>query len=159
MARHLVQGVDVWLNTPRRPQEASGTSGMKAAINGVINCSILDGWWAEACNGENGWAIGSNDYYTDDEDRDNYDSQQLFNLLEHEIIPEFYDRSNGDLPIKWIRRMKESIITGLGHFSSHRMVSQYDSLFYTPAAGTYAKLIANNAEYARNLVHQFIKLL
>ena len=81
MARALVQGVDVWLNTPRRPQEASGTSGMKAAVNGVINCSILDGWWAEAYNGENGWAIEGNDYYTEDEDRDNYESQELFNLL------------------------------------------------------------------------------
>ena len=154
MARHLVQGVDVWLNTPRRPQEASGTSGMKAAINGVVNCSILDGWWAEAYDGENGWAIGSNDYYTDDEDRDNYDSQQLFNLLEHEIIPEFYDRSNGDLPVRWIKRMKESIATGLGVFSSHRMVSEYDKLFYSPAAETYAKLIADNAAYAKKLVHQ-----
>ena len=154
MARYLVQGVDVWLNTPRRPQEASGTSGMKAAINGVVNCSILDGWWAEAYNGDNGWAIGSSDYYTDNEDRDNYDSQQLFNLLEQEIIPCFYDRSSGDLPVRWIKYMKESIATGLGDFSSHRMVSQYDREFYSPAAKTYEKLTANNAEYARFLVQQ-----
>ena len=154
MARYLVQGVDVWLNTPRRPQEASGTSGMKAAVNGVVNCSILDGWWAEAYNGVNGWAIGSSDYYTDDEDRDNYDSQQLFNLLEQEIIPCFYDRSNGDLPVRWIRYMKESIATGLGDFSSHRMVSQYDKEFYSPAAKNYEKLTANDAEYARFLVSQ-----
>ena len=154
MARSLVQGVDVWLNTPRRPQEASGTSGMKAAVNGVINCSILDGWWAEAYDGRNGWAIGSNDYYTDDEDRDNYDSQQLFNLLEQEIIPCFYDRTNGDLPVNWIKRMKESIATGLGMFSSHRMVSEYDEQFYTPAAENYLKLTADDASYAKYLVHR-----
>ena len=154
MARALVQGVDVWLNTPRRPQEASGTSGMKAAINGVINCSILDGWWAEAWDGENGWAIESNDYYTDDEDRDNYDSQQLFNILEREIIPAFYDRSNGELPIRWIKRMKESIATGLGVFSSCRMVEEYNSEFYLPAAEAYGKLTANNASYARQLVKE-----
>ena len=154
MARTLVQGVDVWLNTPRRPQEASGTSGMKAAINGVINCSILDGWWAEAYNGSNGWAIQTTDYYTNDEDMDNYDSQQLFNLLENEIIPSFYDRSTGDLPLRWIERMRGSIITGLGNFSSIRMVQDYDRDFYSPAAEAYVKLTADNAKEARRLVDE-----
>ncbi len=152
MARALVQGVDVWLNTPRRPQEASGTSGMKAAVNGVINCSILDGWWAEAYNGENGWAIEGNDYYTEDEDRDNYESQELFNLLENEIIPSFYERVGGDLPVRWIKRMKESIVTGLGDFSSTRMVEDYDRMFYRPATKAYEELTADNAAFARSLV-------
>ena len=152
MARHLVQGVDVWLNTPRRPQEASGTSGMKAAINGVINCSILDGWWAEAYNGENGWAIEGNDYYTEDEDRDNFESQQLFNLLENEIIPCFYERGAGDLPKRWIAKMKASIATGLGFFSSARMVGDYNRKYYQPAAKAFATLTANDAAEAKKLV-------
>lgn len=152
MARHLVQGVDVWLNTPRRPQEASGTSGMKAAINGVINCSILDGWWAEAYNGENGWAIEGNDYYIADEDRDNFESQQLFNLLENEIIPCFYDRPGNDLPQRWIARMKASIATGLGFFSSARMVGDYNRKYYQPAAQAFVRLMADDAAEARKLV-------
>jgi len=152
MARRIVSGVDVWLNTPRRPQEASGTSGMKAAINGVINCSILDGWWAEAWNGDNGWAIESTSFYTNDDDLDNYDSQQLFNLLENEIIPCFYDRSAGDLPVRWIERMRGSIVTGLGQFSSTRMVQDYDRDFYTPAAEAYVNLTADAAARARRLV-------
>ena len=159
MARSLTQGVDVWLNTPRRPQEASGTSGMKAAINGVINCSILDGWWAEAYNGENGWAIEGNDYYTEDEDRDNYESQLLFNLLENEIIPCFYERSNGDLPVRWIKRMKASIVTGLGKFSSERMVEEYRRFFYEPAEASYRKLTVDDAACAKALVAEKERLV
>lgn len=159
MARYLVQGVDVWLNNPRRPQEASGTSGMKAAINGVINCSILDGWWAEAYNGVNGWAIEGNDYYTEDEDRDNFESQQLFNVLENEIIPCFYERIGGELPTRWITRMKASIATGLGQFSSARMVEDYNLKYYTPAAQAYASLIVDNAAPARQLVIEKRKLV
>ena len=154
MARKLVQGVDVWLNNPRRPQEASGTSGMKAAINGVINCSILDGWWAEAYDGKNGWAIHDSSYYTVDEDRDNYESHQLFNLLEREIIPSFYDRGANDIPLRWVKMMKESIITGLSMFSSNRMVSEYNEMFYLPAAEAYGKLVADNADFAKKLVVQ-----
>ncbi len=157
MARALVSGVDVWLNTPRRPQEASGTSGMKAAINGVINCSILDGWWAEAYNGRNGWAIEDNDYYTEDEDRDNYEAQQLFNLLENEIIPCFYERGGNDLPTRWIERMKESIITGLGVFSSTRMVQDYNRDFYHPASEEYRKLTEESAAAARKLVEDKLR--
>ena len=152
MARHLVQGVDVWLNTPRRPQEASGTSGMKAAVNGVINCSILDGWWAEAYDGENGWAIEGNDFYIEDEDRDNFESQQLFNLLENEIIPCFYERSGSYLPTRWIAKMKASIATGLGFFSSARMVGDYNRKYYEPAAAAFEHLTADDAAAARKLV-------
>ena len=159
MARYLVQGVDVWLNNPRRPQEASGTSGMKAAINGVVNCSILDGWWAEAWDGVNGWAIEGNDYYTEDEDRDNFESQQLFNVLENEIIPCFYERAGGELPTRWISRMKASIATGLGFFSSARMVGDYNFKYYGPAANAYSSLIADNAALARSLVDEKRKLV
>ncbi|MCQ2378456.1 MAG: alpha-glucan family phosphorylase [Victivallaceae bacterium] len=158
MARSLVQGVDVWLNTPRRPQEASGTSGMKAAVNGVINCSILDGWWAEACDGKNGWAIGSSEDYTDDEDRDVYESQQLFNLLENEIIPRFYDRVGGDMPRRWVEMMRESIITGLAKFSSTRMVQDYNREFYKPATKAYRELVSDNAAKAHKLVAAKIAL-
>lgn len=159
MARYLVQGVDVWLNTPRRPQEASGTSGMKAAVNGVINCSILDGWWAEAYDGVNGWAIEGNDYYTEDEDRDNFESQQLFNVLENEIIPCFYERIGGELPLRWIARMKASIATGLGFFSSARMVEDYNRKYYLPAAQAYCRMAADNASAARALVKEKAKLV
>ena len=159
MARYLVQGVDVWLNTPRRPQEASGTSGMKAAVNGVINCSILDGWWAEAYDGINGWAIEGNDYYTEDEDRDNFESQQLFNVLENEIIPCFYERIGGELPLRWIARMKASIATGLGFFSSARMVDDYNRKYYLPAARAYGCMAAENASAARALVKEKAKLV
>ena len=159
MARYLVQGVDVWLNTPRRPQEASGTSGMKAAINGVINCSILDGWWAEAYDGFNGWAIEGNDYYTEDEDRDNFESQQLFNVLENEVIPCFYERIGGELPLRWIARMKASIATGLGCFSSARMVEEYKRKYYQPAASAYDQLIKDNAAAAGKLVMEKGKLV
>jgi len=152
MARNLVQGVDVWLNTPRRPQEASGTSGMKAAVNGIINCSILDGWWAEAYDGENGWAINGNEYYTTEEDQDNYESQQLFDLLENEIIPCFYERGQNDLPVRWIQRMKHSILTGIGTFSSIRMVQDYQNMFYSKAAAAYRELTQNDAAAARKLV-------
>ena len=158
MARSLVHGVDVWLNNPIRPQEASGTSGMKAAINGVINCSILDGWWAEAYNGLNGWAIDSSEDYTTEEDRDLYESQQLFNLLENEIIPRFYDRSTGDIPRRWVKMMRESIITGLAHFSSTRMVEDYNRKFYLPATAAYSDLTRDGAAHAKELVRQKVAL-
>ncbi|WP_176013612.1 alpha-glucan family phosphorylase [Victivallis sp. Marseille-Q1083] len=159
LARRLVQGVDVWLNTPRRPQEASGTSGMKAAVNGVINCSILDGWWDEAYRPDCGWAIVGNENYEDPEDTDNYESQVLFDLLENEIIPCFYDRPQGDLPIRWLRLMKGSIAMALGKFSSRRMVTQYDEMFYRPAIEAFDHLMADDAQEAHKLVEQKARLI
>ncbi|MBO5763030.1 MAG: alpha-glucan family phosphorylase [Lentisphaeria bacterium] len=159
LARSLVQGVDVWLNNPRRPQEASGTSGMKAAINGVINFSILDGWWDEAYTPECGWAIFGNSKYTDYEDTDNFEAQSLLNVLEDEIIPCYYERTAGDLPTRWITKMKECIIMSLGMFSSARMVSEYNDMFYLPAAEAYRKLSEKNYAYARKLVEQKIRLV
>ncbi len=159
MARHLVQGVDVWLNTPRRPQEASGTSGMKAAINGVLNCSILDGWWDEAYNTDRGWAINGDENLTDPEDCDNYEAQSLFNILEGEVIPCFYDRGANDLPTHWIDKMKHSIAMGLADFSSARMVNDYNTKFYADASKAYETLTADNAAAARKLVEQKKKLV
>jgi starch phosphorylase len=133
VARHLVQGVDVWLNTPRRPHEASGTSGQKAAINGVLNCSILDGWWPEGYNGKNGWAIGDEQDRALEDDQDAFDAESLFTLLENEIVPLYYKRDEKDLPREWIRMMKESIATLAPLFSARRMVKDYVNQMYIPA--------------------------
>jgi len=133
IARMLVQGVDVWLNTPRRPNEASGTSGMKAALNGTLNFSILDGWFREGYNGKNGWAIGNETDYADPYQQDEADSRSLYDTLENEIIPLYYKRSPDGLPVDWIARMKESIRTLAPQFSTRRMVKEYITTMYTPA--------------------------
>ena len=135
VARHLVQGVDVWLNNPRRPQEASGTSGQKAVLNGALNFSILDGWWAEAYDGSNGFAIGDGSTHVDSRVTDKRDGDALLDVLEHQVIPTYYDRNEHGLPIKWIRLMKNSIATLAWRFSSHRMVADYVQYAYMPAAG------------------------
>lgn len=132
LARYLVQGVDVWLNTPRRPNEASGTSGEKAALNGVLNFSILDGWWREGYNGHNGWAIGDEVDYENPGLQDEMDAESLYEVLENEIIPLYYDRSSGNLPVEWIARMKESIRTLAPQFSMRRMVKDYANDLYFP---------------------------
>lgn len=134
MARYLVQGVDVWMNTPRRPNEASGTSGMKAAMNGVLNFSILDGWWREGYNGSNGWAIGDDTEVENIDQQDAADAASLYDVLEKDIIPLFYDnRSADNLPNEWIARMKESIRTLAPQFSTRRMVKEYLETLYLPA--------------------------
>jgi len=125
VARYLVQGVDVWMNVPRRPMEASGTSGMKAAMNGVLNMSILDGWWIEGFNHENGFAIGGLSAGGTDEEMDAADAEALYSMLENEVIPAFYSKDKNGLPTTWIRRMKNSIATLTHQFSSDRMVSDY----------------------------------
>jgi starch phosphorylase len=135
VARHLVQGVEVWLNTPRRPKEASGTSGMKAVLNGALNLSILDGWWAEAYNGRNGFAIGNGTQHVDDEITDARDAQNLIEVLRNEVIPLFYDRDADGLPGRWIEMMVESIATLAPRFSAHRMVMDYVRNCYLVAAG------------------------
>ncbi len=133
LARYLVQGVDVWLNTPRRPNEASGTSGQKAGMNGVLNFSVLDGWWREGYNGHNGWAIGQDVDYDDIERQDKEDAKSLFDLLENEIIPLYYQiRSSDGLPGEWIVRMKDSIRTIGPQFSMRRMVKEYVERLYLP---------------------------
>ncbi len=134
VARYLVQGVDVWLNTPRRPNEASGTSGMKAAMNGAMNFSVLDGWWREAYNGHNGWAIGD-DIAPNSESQDESDIASLYNTLENEIIPLYYDRDSANIPVEWIRMMKNNLRTITPQFSMRRMVKEYVEQLYIPAKG------------------------
>ncbi|MFM8438324.1 MAG: alpha-glucan family phosphorylase, partial [Candidatus Kapaibacterium sp.] len=134
IAKYLVKGVDVWLNTPRRPYEASGTSGMKAALNGVVHCSVPDGWWAEAFDGTNGFAIGRGEEYANDDEQDMVESESLYHLLESVIIPAFYERTESGVPGRWVEFMKNSIATNAGRFSSARMVRDYVRYFYAPAA-------------------------
>ncbi len=130
VARFLVHGVDVWMNTPRRPHEASGTSGMKAALNGALNFSVLDGWWPEAWNGKNGWRIGTEQTYPSDEAQDVADAKSLFDTLENELIPLYYDKDEDGIPHRWLQWVKESIVTCAPEFSTRRMVSQYFDTMY-----------------------------
>ena len=135
VARFLVQGVDVWLNNPRRPLEASGTSGMKASRNGAVNVSVLDGWWDEGFSGDNGWAIGGRDPLPDEGAQDWADAMDLYRILEDEVVPAYYDRDADGLPQAWIQRMRRSIATTLWRFSTTRMLQEYTERLYLPAAG------------------------
>lgn len=132
VARFLVQGVDVWVNNPRPPMEASGTSGMKAAMNGALNLSVLDGWWIEGFTGKNGWAFGSADASDDWGAADHHDASTFYDILEGEVAPEFYDRDDDGLPLRWIERMQASFSSSIAEFSSHRMVMDYFRLAYAP---------------------------
>jgi starch phosphorylase len=134
VGRYLVQGVDVWLNNPRRPLEASGTSGMKAAQNGVPNMSVLDGWWDEGYTGDNGWAIGGRETDPDEAAQDWADAQDLYRLLEDDLVPRYYDRVAG-LPKRWVEVMRRSMATTLWTFSTTRMLQEYTEQLYLPAAG------------------------
>jgi len=124
----------VWLNNPRRPLEASGTSGMKASMNGVINFSVLDGWWDEGYNGKNGWAIGGRESVADEGAQDWADAQDLYRLLENEIIPAYYERDKDGLPRRWLQTMKESMASAIWQFSTSRMLEEYVEQLYLPAA-------------------------
>jgi len=135
VGRYLVQGVDVWLNTPRRPLEASGTSGQKVVLNGGLNLSILDGWWAEAYDGHNGFAIGRGLTHTDIDVHDARDAEALVTVLRDEVIPLYYDRDSDGVPRRWIARMKRAIRTLGWRFSADRMVTDYVQKAYIPAAG------------------------
>jgi glycogen phosphorylase len=133
LARYLVQGVDVWLNTPRRPMEASGTSGMKAALNGALNFSVLDGWWREAYNGYNGWAIGEDREWESQSVQDAQDAGSLYKTLENEIIPLYYNRDQRDISHEWVARIKNSLKTNIPRFSTRRMVKEYVKRLYVKA--------------------------
>lgn len=133
LARYLVQGVDVWMNTPRRPNEASGTSGMKAALNGGLNFSILDGWWREGFNNHNGWSIGSDAEYTNPEEQDAADAQSIYETLENQIIPLFYERNGENIPAEWLKMVKENMRTLTPQFSLRRMLKEYVTDYYLPS--------------------------
>ncbi|RKX78947.1 MAG: alpha-glucan phosphorylase [Spirochaetes bacterium] len=158
IARHLVSGSDLWLNTPRRPLEASGTSGMKAAINGVLNISVLDGWWDEVYDPSIGWAIGHGESYEDPVLQDEVESKALYDLLEREIIPTFYLRGRDGLPREWIAKMKASIHTVGKNFSSQRMLMEYAEKFYLPALENYKRFSADNYANAIKVARYLEKL-
>lgn len=151
VARYLVQGVDVWLNNPRRPQEASGTSGMKAAVNGGLNVSVLDGWWVEGYNEDTGFKIGNGEEYENVDIQDKFDAEALYNVFEREVIPVFYDRDDNDLPLEWIYKMKASIQMAGKQFSTHRMLMDYSNDFYVPAIKASLKLSNDNFNLNRQL--------
>ena len=152
VAKYLIQGVDVWLNNPRRPLEASGTSGMKSSINGVLNLSVLDGWWDEAFNGENGWAIGTGEEFTEDLTmQDNIESAMLYDIIENEVVPLFYNKGLDGLPHEWIKKMKNSLKTILPFFNTHRMVKEYTEKFYIPIGNQFEKLKENNFALLKDL--------
>ena len=139
VSKLLVSGVDVWLNNPRRPMEASGTSGQKAAVNGVINFSVLDGWWAEGYNQKNGWTIGSNAEYPSYEEQDEADSESLYQTLENKIIPAYYEKDENGISAKWMDIMKNSIMSNAGRYSTARMLIDYTNKFYIPLCNLYNK--------------------
>jgi glycogen phosphorylase len=148
VARHMTHGVDVWLNNPRRPLEASGTSGMKVAVNGGLNLSILDGWWVEGYDGENGFAIGSGEEYSDLKYQDDVESRLIYELIERELVPLFYSRGEDGLPRQWIKRMKKAVGTLVPVFNTNRMVEEYVERCYLPAHGREAKLTADGLKPA-----------
>ena len=152
MSRYLISGCDVWLNNPRRPMEASGTSGQKASVNGVINFSVLDGWWAEGYDQTNGWTIGTNAEFTSYEEQDLADSESLYNTLENKIIPLYYENREENIPNNWVEIMKNSIITTGGKYSTQRMVIDYTNKMYIPLCNlynTYYSNLESVAEYSQ----------
>jgi len=149
---HLVQGVDVWINTPRRPWEASGTSGMKVLVNGGINLSELDGWWAEAYAPEIGWALGDGREHGDDPAWDAVEADALYDLLEREVVPEFYARDKEGIPVAWVARMRESMARLTPQFSANRTVREYTEQHYIPAAAAYRRRVADKGAMGVQLV-------
>jgi starch phosphorylase len=152
LTERLVEGVDVWINTPRRPWEASGTSGMKVLVNGGINLSELDGWWAEAYTPEVGWALGDGQEHGDDPAWDAAEAAQLYDLLEREIIPEFYARDQNGIPQAWMARIRESMARLTPRFSASRAVREYSEEHYLPAATAYRERAGNNGAVGRQIV-------
>lgn len=152
MAEHLVQGVDLWLNTPRRPWEACGTSGMKVLVNGGLNLSELDGWWAEAYSPEVGWALGDGLEHGDDPAWDDSEAEQLYELLEREVVPAFYDRDDSGIPTRWMSRVRESMARLTPAFSATRCVLEYTEKYYIPLAAAWLRRSENGGERAESLL-------
>jgi len=151
LSEHLVQGVDVWLNTPRRPWEACGTSGMKVLVNGGLNLSELDGWWAEAYTPEVGWALGDGQEHGDDQAWDAIEANALYDLLEREVIPAFYTRDSNGIPMAWVARMRESMARLTSRFSANRTVREYTEQHYLPGAAAYRLRSADKGKIGRQM--------
>jgi starch phosphorylase len=151
LTEHLVQGVDVWLNTPRRPWEACGTSGMKVLVNGGLNLSELDGWWAEAYAPEVGWALGDGQEHDDDPSWDAIEAEALYERLEREVIPEFYTRDDKGIPVAWVARMRESMARLTPRFSATRAVRDYTEQHYLPAATAFRLRLANKGAVGKQM--------
>ena len=162
---HFVQGVDVWINTPRRPWEACGTSGMKVLVNGGINLSELDGWWAEAYLPDLGWALGDGQEHDSDPDWDRAEAEMLYDTLEREVVPEFYARDEQGVPTVWVARMRESMARLTPRFSANRAVCEYTGQHYLPAAAAYRQRVADKGamgvqllDWQRNLARDWSNL-
>jgi len=153
LARNLVQGVDIWMNNPRRPLEASGTSGQKACINGVLNFSVMDGWWCEGYNGQNGWVIGDDTPYDNEQHQDDADSKSLYEALERDIIPLYYNRDERGIPTRWIKRMKESIKSLTPVYGTHRMLMEYTDKMYLPCIRRNVSIRESNYNLIRTLAN------
>lgn len=159
VARYMVQGVDLWLNTPKRPLEACGTSGMKAVANGALHVSVLDGWWDEGYNPEIGWAIGTRTEYNDDNYQDDLESRALYEILEKDIVPLFYKRGSDGLPRDWVAMMRNSMHQLCPMFNTHRMVTEYWTRFYEPSAVNRFKLMKDNWQELRDITRLFEKIM
>jgi starch phosphorylase len=153
LAQHMVHGIDLWVNTPRRPWEACGTSGMKVLVNSGLNLSELDGWWAEAYSPEVGWAIGDGKEHGDDSVWDRTEAEALYAALENEVIPEFYERNEKGLPLKWLGRVRESMARLTPEFSATRAIREYTEDHYLPAASGYRKRAAEDSKLGESLLH------
>jgi starch phosphorylase len=158
LTEQLVQGVDVWINTPRRPWEACGTSGMKVLVNGGINLSILDGWWAEAYTPEVGWALGDGKEHGDDPAWDAFEANELYDLLERQVIPEFYTRDGQGIPPAWVTRMRKSMAQLTPHFATNRVVREYTERHYLPAAAAYQERRADNGAHGVRIARWQLEL-
>jgi len=165
VARYMVQGVDIWLNNPLRPLEACGTSGMKAAVNGVLNLSVLDGWWDEAYNHANGWAIGNGEEYDNRRYQDDVESEAFYSILENDIVPLFYRRGDDHLPREWINMMINSFVSIVSVFNTQRMIKDYNRLFYIPAGEKYKhlgeddyKIVKDFVKWKENIMAEFDKI-
>src|ERR1035438_756250 len=152
MTEHLVQGVDVWVNTPRRPWEACGTSGMKVLVNGGLNLSELDGWWAEAYTPEAGCPLGDGQEHHDDPAWDDAEAEALYDVLEREVIPEFYSRNEEGIPTAWVARMRESMARLTPQYSANRTVREYTEQHYLPGAAAYRARAADGGAAGKQLV-------
>ncbi|MCB1844293.1 MAG: alpha-glucan family phosphorylase, partial [Halioglobus sp.] len=153
MARLLVSGVDVWLNTPEYPLEASGTSGQKVGLNGGVNLSVLDGWWGEGYNGENGWGIQPRDPNLDHDQRLHEEASDLLDIIEHEVLPTYYRRTGNSHSTDWVALSKRSMMSTIPRFNAQRMLRDYVTRLYRPAQAQRRRLEANNAQLARELAH------